>query len=102
MGQLSFNQVFTETSEGTYSLDANKISGVLSEKNNFSVQSDLQLLFFGFSFGNSFLSIAFNDRVNSLLVYSKDIADLALFGNGDERTFGRKLSLENTLLRQNL
>lgn len=102
MDQLSFNRIFTETFEGSLTLDTDNFSSILKEKNNFSVQSDLQLFFLGISLGNSFLSVAFNDRVSSLLVYSKDIADLALFGNGDERTFGRNLSLDHMLFRQNL
>jgi len=102
MDQLSFNQVFTESIEQSLSLNAENISGLLRDKNNFSIQSDLQLFFLGLNLGNNFFSLAINDRVNSWMVYTKDIANLALFGNGDDRTFGKNLSLDHLLLRQNL
>lgn len=102
MDQLSFNRFFTETLEQSLTLDAENVSSLLREKNNFSVQSDVQMFFLGLNLGNNFFSFAINDRINSWLVYSKDMADLALFGNGDERTFGRTLSLDHMLLRQNL
>lgn len=102
MDQLSFNQVFTESVEQSLTLNAENVSNALRDKNNFSIQSDLQLFFLGLNLGNNFFSLAVNDRVSSWLVYNKDIVDLALFGNGDERTFGRNLSLDQMLLRQNL
>ncbi|MCG8310423.1 MAG: DUF5723 family protein [Cytophagales bacterium] len=102
LDQLSFSRIFTESFEQPLTLDAENFSDLLREKNNFSVQSDLQLFFLGLNLGDNFFSLAINDRVNNWLVYSKDIADLVLFGNGDERTFGRDLSLDHTLLRQNL
>ena len=102
MDQLSFNNIFTRTGEQSLSLDAENLSSVLRDKNNFSVKSDLQLFFLGLNLGNSFFSLSFNDRVNSWMVYTKDIANLALFGNGDDRTFGKNLSLDKMMLRQNL
>jgi len=102
MDQVSFNNLFTESAEQSLSLDPDNLSSVLRDKNNFSIQSDLQLFFLGLNFGNNFFSLSFNDRVSSWLVYTKDIADLALFGNGDDRTFGQDLSLDKMMLRQNM
>lgn len=102
MDQLNFNQVFTESIEQTLSLNAENVSDALRDKNNFSVQSDLQLFFLGLNLGNNFFSLAINDRVSSWMVYTKDMVDLALFGNGDKRTFGKNLSMDQMLLRQNL
>ena len=102
MDQLSFNNIFTKSAEQSLSLNAENLSSVLRENNNFSIKSDLQLFFLGLNLGNNFISLSFNDRVSSLMVYTKDIADLVLFGNGDERTFGKNLSLDKMMLRQNL
>lgn len=102
MDQLSFNQVFTESAEQSLTVDFDNISSQLREKNNFSVQSDIQLFFLGLNLNDNFFSLAINDRISSWMVYSKDLADLAIYGNGDSRTFGRNLSLDNMLLRQNL
>jgi len=102
LGQLSFNTVFSKISEQSFALDAESISSQLRDKNNFSIQSDLQLFFLGLNLGNNFFSFAINDRISSWMVYNKDIADLALFGNGHEKTFGKNLSLDHMLLRQNL
>jgi len=102
MDQLSFNRIFSESIEQSLSLNAENVSNSLRDKNNFSIQSDLQLFFLGLNLGSNFFSLAINDRVSSWLVYTKDMADLALFGNGDERTFGKNLSLDHMLLRQNL
>ena len=77
MDQLSFNQVFTESIEETLMLNADNISSVLKERNNFAVKSDIQLFFLGLNLGNNFFSLAMNDRVSSYMVYTDDIANLA-------------------------
>lgn len=102
MDQLSFNQVFTKNFDQTLSLNAESISSALRDKNNFSVKSDIQLFFLGLNFGKSFFSLAFNDRINNWMVYNKDFANLIMFGNGDDRTFGHNLSLDHMMARQNL
>ena len=102
MDQLSFNHVFTESAEQSLTVDFDNISSQLRDKNNFSVQSDIQLFFFGLNLNDNFFSLAINDRISSWMVYSKDIADLAIYGNGDSRTFGKDLALDKMLLRQNL
>ena len=102
MDQLSFNRIFTESIEQSFTLNAESVSNSLRDINNFSIQSDLQLFFLGLNLGNNFFSLAFNDRVSSRMVYTKDMADLAMFGNGDERTFGKNLSMDHMFLRQNM
>lgn len=100
--QLSFNQVFVKNSEQLYTIDSDNIATLLRDKNNFSVQSDIQLFFLGLNLGNNFFSLAVNDRVSSWMVYTDDIAKLALFGNGHPLTFEENISFDHMMLRQNL
>ena len=102
LDQISFRNLFSETGEGSLSLDLDKISGELNKNNNFSINSDVQLFIFGLNFKNNFISLAINERVNSWMVYSKDIADLAIYGNGDPRIFGRDISLDRLYAKQNV
>ncbi len=92
MDQLSFNEVFSESVEQSLTVDFDNISSKLRDKNNFSVKSDIQLFFLGLNLNDNFFSLAINDRISSWMVYSKDFVDLAIYGNGDARTFGRNLS----------
>ena len=102
LDQISFRNLFSETGEGFLSLDLDKISGELNTNNNFSLNSDIQLFFFGINFNKNFISLAINERANSWMVYTKDIADLAIYGNGDQRIFGRNISLDRLYLKQNV
>jgi len=102
MDQLSFNQVFTRSAEQSLIVDFDNISSQLRDKNNFSVNSDIQLFFLGLNLNDNFFSLAINDRISSWMVYSKDFVDLAIYGNGDSKTFGRNLSFDKMLLRQSL
>ncbi len=103
MDQLSFDHVFTETAEQSLTVDFDNISSLLKDKNNFSVKSDIQLFFLGINNGNNFFSLAINDRINSQLVYTNDILDLAIYGNGEGTpTFQRNVAFDNLKLSQNL
>lgn len=102
MDQLSFDHVFRETAEQSLTVDFDNISSQLRDVNNFSVKSDIQLFFLGLNLNNNFFSLAFNDRISSQMVYSKDIADLAIYGNGDSLTLGRNIAFDKMHLNQNL
>jgi hypothetical protein len=101
-GPLSFNNIFTATSEDILSVDFDKVAGQLKNRNNLSVNADVQLFFLGLNFGRNHFSLGVNERVNSWMVYSKDLAQLAIYGNGDERTFGRDIVLDDLFLNQNM
>ena len=101
MDKLNFNTVFTESSEQVLTVDFDNLSSALGEKNNFSVKTDLQLFFLGLNIKNNFFSLAVNERMDSWFRYSKDVVDLAIYGNGDERTFGRNVSFDQMKLKQN-
>ena len=102
LDQVSFKNLFSETGEGILSLDLDKISGELNTNNNFSLNSDVQLFILGVNFNKNFISLAINERANAWMVYTKDLADLAIYGNGDPRIFGRNISLDRLYLKQNV
>lgn len=102
MDRLSFDNVFSESPGRIQRLDYEKISSRLEDSNHFTVNTDVQLFFFGLNVKNAFFSLAVNDRVDGHVVYSKDIANLALFGNRDSRTFGKNIWLHNIQFKQNV
>lgn len=103
MDQLSFDHVFMENTEQSLEIDFNNISSQLKDKNTFSVKSDIQLFFLGLNLGHNFFSLAFNDRINSNLIYTQDIMDLAIYGNGEGTpTFARNIALDKLKLSQNM
>jgi hypothetical protein len=102
LGQISFNNLFTEQGEGAFSLDFDKISGKLNENNNLSVNSDVGLFFFGLNFNKNYVSLAVNERISSWMVYTKDIADMLIYGNGDPSIFGRNIELGGLSLNQSV
>lgn len=102
MDQLSFDHVFAITEGQALKVDFDNISNKLRDNNHFSINSDVQLFFFGFHLNNNFYSLAINDRISSNLVYSKDFVNMAIYGNGDSRILGRNISFNKMLLNQNL
>lgn len=99
--QLTFNNLFSSNSDGNYELDFDKIASSLKDQNYLSLNSDVQLLFFGVNFDKNFFSLAFNERVSSLFTYSGDIATLAIMGNGNEAIFNKDLALDKMVIKQN-
>lgn len=98
--QLSFNEVFKQSSSGLYELNTKDLVNQLNSNNYITTQADVQLLFLGWNKGSNYFSLALNERVNSLISFSDDFASLAILGNGDSDVFNQKIDLKNVDLQQ--
>jgi len=99
--QLSFNNMFSTNDAGNYELNFDKIASSLKDQNYLSLNSDVQLLFFGLNIDKNFFSLAINERVSSLFTYSGDIATLAIMGNGSDAIFNKDIALDKLVIKQN-
>jgi cell division septation protein DedD len=99
--QLTFNNLFSSNADGNYELDFDKIASSLKDQNYLSLNSDVQLLFYGMNIKKNFFSLAFNERISSVFTYSGDIATLAIMGNANENIYGQNIALDKLMIKQN-
>ncbi len=99
-GAFSFDNIFSENTNGAYDVDWDKLSGNLKDQNYFSFNADVQLFALALNFKKNHFSFAINEKASAVFSITDDIANLLIYGNGDAKILGEKISFNNMVSNQ--
>lgn len=100
---VTFDQLTSEWEGGdSLYIDRDEIMAALERKNYFSFEYYNELGRIGLGFGKHYLHASIAKVFSTKFSFEKDMAGLFLYGNADERYFGKALHLNETGLNMNL
>ncbi len=99
-GAFSFDNIFSENANGAYDMDWDKLSGNLKDQNYFSFNADVQLFALALNFKKNHFSFAINEKASAVFSITDDIANLLIYGNGDAKILGKKISFNSMVSNQ--
>jgi hypothetical protein len=98
---FSFDNMFSENSNGTYRIDYDKISDNLDSRNTLALNADISLFYLGLNSNRNHFSLNINEKVTSSFSFDDDVGDLVIHGNAHPDLFERRISFNETTLHQN-
>jgi hypothetical protein len=91
---FTLNQLLEKQPDSSYRIDADFVANKLAPRNFFTTEVHTTLLAIGLRHNAYYFTFSVNEKDNSMILYQRDLASLAL--NGNTQFEGQKVSMQST------